>query len=113
MKSLPTTEKVCMRDYPAAAGLISELRSRDFDLAISFRMPSKQPCCMVGPGIAKRIGYGATASLLLTARNPDRPRGKAGHAVYYYLGCWEERDWAEPRPWGGFNAPSCDLAVGI
>ena len=93
--------------------LISELRSRDFDLAILFQNAFEAALLAWWARIPRRIGYARDRrSLLLTHAIPIDPEVKQAHQVYYYLGLLGGAGLGEPRPWRGFKPlPSCDLAV--
>ncbi len=93
--------------------LVSEMRSREFDLAILFQNAFEAALLVWWAGIPVRIGYARDGrSLLLSRAIPIDPELRRVHQVYYYLGLLAGAGFTEARPWRDARTlPACDLAV--
>ena len=93
--------------------LVSELRSREFDLAILLQNAFEAALLVWWAGIPLRVGYGRDGrSLLLSHAIPIDPEVRQAHQVYYYLGLLAGAGFVEPRPWRDSRPlPACDLEV--
>jgi heptosyltransferase-2 len=93
--------------------LVSELRSREFDLAILFQNAFEAALLVWWAGIPVRIGYARDyRSVLLSHAIPIDPEVRQAHQAYYYLGLLAGAGFVEPRPWRGPRPlPACNLEV--
>jgi heptosyltransferase-2 len=93
--------------------LVSELRTRRFDLAILFQNAFEAAFLAWWARIPLRIGYARDArGPLLSHPIPIDPEVRLAHQAYYYLGVLAGAGLLEPKPWKSTAPlPSCSLKV--
>jgi len=93
--------------------LMSELRARQFDLAILLQNAFEAAFLAWWARIPLRIGYARDGrSLLLTHAIPIDPEVRQAHQVYYYLGVLAGAGFLKSQPWRSPKPlPTCDLDI--
>jgi heptosyltransferase-2 len=93
--------------------LVSDLRARQFDLAVLFQNAFESALLAWCARIPLRIGYARDGrSLLLSHAVPIDPEVRLTHQAYYYLGVLAGVGLLEPQPWkAGGPLPACHLEV--
>jgi heptosyltransferase-2 len=101
------------RGFSGFRRLVSDLKSRRYDLAILLQNAFEAALIAWAAGIPNRVGYARDGrSLLLTDAVAIDPAASSVHQAYYYLGILSGMGQLEKQPWRGKNQlPSAHISV--